>query len=129
MFQHSREEQTAECFTSLDKMIKHYAEKHNMKGYVICCDMKLIKQRAMALHMARHLQPDAFKCQICNKILTCPKILQNHVQNHLPEEKRPLACPECPRRFSYSSALVAHMIIHQPESERASHICTECNKT
>lgn len=82
----------------------------------------------MALHMARHIQPDAFKCPECNKLLTCPKILQYHIQNHLPESKRPLACSQCPRRFSYSSALVAHAISHQPENERAAHICDECGK-
>lgn len=81
------------------------------------------------MHMARHLQPDAFTCSLCGKILTCPKILQYHMQNHLPEEQRPLACPDCPRRFSYSSALVTHAIQHQPEQERTAHICDECGKS
>lgn len=109
-------------------LFQHYADEHKMKGYVVCCNIKLIKLRAMALHMARHLQPDAFKCNQCGKMLTCPKILQYHIQNHLPESKRPLACSQCPRRFSYSSALVAHAISHQPESERIAHICDECGK-
>lgn len=100
-----------------------------MKGYVTCCGIKLIKPRAMALHMARHLQPNAFTCSICEKMMTCPKILQYHMQNHLPEDQRPLACPDCPRKFSYSSALIAHAISHQPESERAAHICDECGKS
>lgn len=83
----------------------------------------------MAMHMARHLQPDAFKCHLCNKMLTCPKILQFHIQNHLPEIERPLACPECPRRFSYRSALTAHSISHLPEKERTKHVCDECGKS
>lgn len=99
-----------------------------MKGYVICCGIKLIRPRAMALHMARHLQPDAFKCPQCDKMLTCPKILRYHIQNHLPEKDRPLACSQCPRRFSYSSALVAHAISHLPEDQRVAHICDECGK-
>lgn len=82
----------------------------------------------MALHMARHLQPDAFECPECKKMLTCPKILRYHLQNHLPESERPLECSQCPRRFSYSSALVAHSISHQPESQRAAHVCDECGK-
>lgn len=81
------------------------------------------------MHMARHLQPDAFQCPTCEKLMTCPKILQYHIQNHLPEKDRPLACPVCPRKFSYSSALVAHAISHQPENERAAHICDECGKS
>ncbi|XP_059612114.1 zinc finger protein with KRAB and SCAN domains 7-like isoform X2 [Phlebotomus argentipes] len=116
-------------FKKLSVLCNHYTEVHNIKGYVICCGVKLIKPRAMAMHMARHLQPEAFRCPECSKMMTCPKILQYHVQNHLPEEKRPLACPDCPRRFSYSSALVAHSISHQPESQRAAHVCDECGKT
>lgn len=116
-------------FTSLSELNQHYVNEHTMKGYVNCCGVTLIKPRAMANHMARHLQPEAFRCPECDKLLTCPKILQYHIQNHLPEEQRPLACPECPRKFSYSSAYVTHLISHQPENERAAHICDECGKT
>ncbi|XP_026470714.1 protein snail-like [Ctenocephalides felis] len=78
----------------------------------------------MAMHMASHIQPEAFTCTICNKILTCPKILQNHIQNHLPESQRPLCCPEptCSRRFSYYSALTAHQASHLNEEEKITHI-------
>lgn len=99
-----------------------------MKGYVVCCNRKFVKIHAMAMHMARHLQPDAFQCLQCDKILTCPRILQYHIQNHLPEAKRPLACEQCPRRFSYKGALTTHMISHQPENERAAYVCDECGK-
>lgn len=122
------ENQDGLVFECLSDLCQHYVDVHQIKGYVGCCGLKLIKPRAMALHMARHLQPDAFKCPECNKMLTCPKILQHHMQNHLPEPQRPLACTQCPRRFSYSSALVAHAISHQPESQRAAHVCDECGK-
>lgn len=115
-------------FDRLQTLCQHYVDEHSIKGYVICCGIKLVKFRAMAMHMARHLQPEAFTCPKCDKMLTCPKILQYHMQNHLPESERPLACPDCPRKFSYSSALVAHSISHQPESERAAHVCDECGK-
>lgn len=116
-------------FKNISALCSHYNQTHSVKGYVICCGLKLVKPRAMAMHMARHLQPDAFKCPECNKMMTCPKILQYHIQNHLPEVKRPLACNECPRKFSYSSALIAHMISHQPENMRDVHVCDECGKT
>lgn len=115
-------------FDRLQTLCQHYVDEHSIKGYVICCGIKLVKFRAMAMHMARHLQPEAFTCTKCDKMLTCPKILQYHMQNHLPEAERPLACPDCPRKFSYSSALVAHSISHQPESQRAAHVCDECGK-
>lgn len=116
-------------FKNLRDLRKHYSQSHESKGYVICCGIKLSKPRSMAMHMARHLQPDAFKCPHCHKMLTCPKILQFHIQNHLPESERPLACSECPRRFSYSSALIAHSISHLPEKDRTKHVCEECGKS
>lgn len=125
LFFFQREQPLFQSFTSL---CQHYTDYHQMKGYVLCCKMKLIKPRAIALHMAKHLQPSAFTCQECNKMFTCPKILQYHIQNHRPESERPFACTQCSRRFSYSSALVAHNISHQPENERAAHICDECGK-
>lgn len=118
----------SERFKNLSDLCQHYVDCHQIKGYVICCNTKLIKPRAMALHMARHIQPSAFKCTECDKMLTCPKILQYHLQNHRPESERPLACFQCPRRFSYSSALFAHTISHQPEDQRTVHICDECGK-
>lgn len=123
-----RGEMERPLFPSLETLCAHYADRHQMKGYLVCCKMKLIKPRALALHMAKHLQPSAFTCQECQKVFTCPKILQHHVQNHRPESERPFACTQCTRRFGYSSALVAHNISHQPENERAAHICDECGK-
>jgi len=45
----------------MSSLCNHYYSVHAMKGYVICCDVKLVKPKAMAMHMSRHLQPDAFK--------------------------------------------------------------------
>lgn len=117
-------------FRKLSVMISHYKSEHSVKGYVTCCEMKIIKLRQIVLHMAKHLQPEAFICKICNKTMTCPKILQYHVQNHLPEEKRPLAClePGCKRRFSYQSALITHNASHLPEHLRTIFHCDICQK-
>lgn len=116
------------AFTSLPALNEHYALAHSSKGYVVCCGQKLITNRTMAHHMARHLQPSAFECTICGKVMTCPKNLEHHLQNHLPENERPLACPHCPRRFSYASALMEHGISHKSKSEREVHVCDECGK-
>lgn len=82
-------------FKLLSSLLLHYNTHHSVKGYVLCCDAKLVKPRAMAMHMSRHLQPEAFKCPECDKMMTCPKILQYHIQNHLPEEQRPLVSILC----------------------------------
>lgn len=115
-------------FRKFSAMSTHFRNAHSCKSHVYCCNMKITKLRQIALHMARHIQPSAFKCTICDKLLTSPKILTLHLQNHLPEEKRRLACPEdgCNRRFAYQSALVNHSLSHLSDEERASFSC--CNK-
>lgn len=117
-------------FRKFTSLISHFKTEHSIKGYVTCCGQKIIKIRQIAMHMARHLQPGAFQCTICKKLLTCPKILQYHIQNHLPENERNLACPEpsCTRRFSYQSALVTHSISHLPDSERTTFGCETCGR-
>lgn len=61
--------------------------------------------------------------------MTTPRILQYHIQNHRPEEERPYKCTQCPRRFSYASALGSHSQSHLPELERTKHVCDECGKS
>lgn len=121
---------SAVAFKKLSNLVTHYKNEHQLKGYVVCCGMKFVKIRQQAMHMARHIQPEAFRCPQCEKFMTCPKILQYHIQNHLPEEERPLKCPEpgCPRRFSYQSALVTHAISHMDESDRTAWNCEDCGK-
>lgn len=117
-------------FKKFTAMISHCKNEHSAKGFVTCCGGKISKIRQIAMHMARHIQPDAFQCPKCNKLLTCPKILQYHVQNHLPESERNLACPEpgCTRRFSYQSALVTHSVSHLPDEERTMFCCETCGR-
>lgn len=122
---------SVKTFKKFSAMINHFKKEHApSKGFVACCGMKISKIRQIALHMARHIQPEAFQCPRCKKLLTCPKILQYHIQNHLPEHERNLACsvPGCNRRFSYQSALATHSISHLPESERTSFCCEVCGR-
>ncbi|XP_055624000.1 transcription factor grauzone-like [Toxorhynchites rutilus septentrionalis] len=120
---------TTDKFSDMDSYLAHCKQVHNTKGYVWCCSQKILRPRLMAMHMARHLQPEAFKCPECGKLMTSPKILQYHIQNHRPEEERPLKCNICPRRFSYGSALMSHSQSHLPEEERTRHVCDECGKS
>lgn len=45
----------------LNDLFEHYGVTHNESGYVECCQTKLFRYPAIIMHMARHLQPDAFK--------------------------------------------------------------------
>lgn len=48
-------------FRILNELLQHYQKKHNESGFVECCQTKLSRYPAILMHMARHLQPDAFK--------------------------------------------------------------------
>lgn len=109
-------------------LMTHYKTKHQLKGYVTCCGTKLVSPKAMAMHMARHLQPEAFQCRVCKKVMTSPKILLAHQGLHIPETQRQFACRHCHRRFAYNSALLAHSVLHVPKDKRKVYDCPQCEK-
>ncbi|XP_055594273.1 transcription factor grauzone-like [Uranotaenia lowii] len=116
-------------FVDMDSYLAHCKKEHGIKGYVYCCQKKIYKPQMMAMHMARHVQPEAFRCKECGKMLTTQKILLYHIQNHRPEEERPLKCEVCPRRFTYASALALHNEQHLPEDKRKTYHCDECGRS
>lgn len=109
-------------------LFDHYANKHKESGHVTCCQTKITRYPVIVMHMARHLQPEAFKCDECGYVVTRPRFLESHKQTHLPESEKQLACDLCPKRFSWKGALKVHMISHQPEDERPRYVCHLCGK-
>lgn len=114
-------------FTDIREMYQHY-KRHKMRGFVRCCGTKIERYRCAVHHMARHLQPDAFKCHICNYIVTRPKFLEVHMKTHLPQDEKPFACPHCPKRFCWKAAFVVHLETHKSDEERKTYVCHMCPK-
>lgn len=54
-------EQGKSRFRHLRQLFSHFETEHNEDGYVSCCQTKLSRYPAIIMHMARHLQPTAFK--------------------------------------------------------------------
>lgn len=48
-------------FKVLPDLFQHYKTEHKQEGYVRCCQSKFTRYPAIIMHLARHLQPDAFK--------------------------------------------------------------------
>ncbi|XP_317816.4 zinc finger protein 317 [Anopheles gambiae] len=117
-------------WATIGELFAHHRAAHGREGFVNCCGRTIEKKSQMAMHMAKHVQPEAFECPICKKMMTTPRILKAHMQNHLPEEERPLKCDLCPRRFSYVSALLIHASTHREENEGkcAYHLCHSCGR-
>uniref|UniRef100_A0A2M4BIH1 Putative transcription factor grauzone n=1 Tax=Anopheles marajoara TaxID=58244 RepID=A0A2M4BIH1_9DIPT len=116
-------------WSTINELFVHYRTVHGATGYVQCCDRKMRRTKVLASHMATHVQPEAFQCHVCQKMLTSQQTLRSHLKNHLPEEKRPLKCRYCPRRFSYTSVLATHLATHRvsPAPSKA-HVCDHCNR-
>uniref|UniRef100_A0A1B0CZ08 C2H2-type domain-containing protein n=1 Tax=Phlebotomus papatasi TaxID=29031 RepID=A0A1B0CZ08_PHLPP len=115
-------------FPDLTDLFQHYSTVHQEKGYVMCCSAKFHRYPAIVMHMVRHIQPDAFKCNICGYMVTRPRFLESHKKTHLPEEQKPFACDHCPRRFCWKSALKVHKLTHEPKDVRKHFICDICGK-
>ena len=47
--------------------IEHYKNVHNIKGFIECCRRKYQSRRKLMDHISKHLDPDVFKCNICDK--------------------------------------------------------------
>ncbi|XP_059619931.1 zinc finger protein 155-like [Phlebotomus argentipes] len=115
-------------FKDLRDLFHHHTKVHNEKGHVMCCSTKFNRYPAIIMHMVRHIQPDAFRCDICGYMVTRPRFLEIHKKTHLPEEEKPYACDKCPRRFCWKNAFQVHKLSHQPRDVRKHFICHICGK-
>ncbi|XP_055532991.1 zinc finger protein 675-like [Wyeomyia smithii] len=116
-------------FKTFPDLFSHQKTIHNQEGHVLCCQTKFFRYPAIIMHMARHIQPEAFKCDICGYMVTRPRFLISHRQTHLPEDQKPYACNHCPKRFCWKRALHVHLNLHKTPEERVVYECLACKKT
>jgi hypothetical protein len=87
-------------FTSITKLFEHYRESHpEVEPFVTCCSRKMKKIPTICWHFVKHIEPDSFKCGLCDYTVSRPNFLEIHMQTHLPEGEKPLQCDFCGRRF------------------------------
>jgi uncharacterized Zn-finger protein len=116
-------------FSNWQELKKHYRDQHQMPGFIVCCEKKFAKRVHILGHIARHLNPAAFRCDVCNKNYADKVSLENHLHSHKPIELRPFSCEKCSKSFAKNYQLVAHQIRHIPEEERK-YMCPvkDCGK-
>ncbi|CAD7078156.1 unnamed protein product [Hermetia illucens] len=106
---------------------RHYRNVHKRKGYVVCCNKKLYKRVLILDHVNKHLNPDYFKCNECNKVFADKQCLKNHMIRHESDDAKLFRCEHCPRRFPKQYLLDQHKFIHTPQEERQ-YFCEDCGK-
>ncbi|XP_039448831.1 transcription factor grauzone-like [Culex pipiens pallens] len=94
----------------------HYKKLHNEPAYIKCkiCDKRCYTPGNFISHLEVHEDPDKYRCQICGKQNDQQVALAKHMRIHRPEleEKLPIRCSLCPRRFATEQKRDRHELDH-----------------
>lgn len=52
---------TSEQFHTFADANSHYRECHDMRGYLVCCNVKIRRRNLLIDHIDKHLYPDMFR--------------------------------------------------------------------
>lgn len=115
-------------FGGIRQLLAHQKETHQITPYISCCSMKLTKLPGIIWHFVRHIEPEAFRCNICDYSVSRPKFLERHIQTHADPSEKQFSCDLCDKRFIWKGALRSHLLNHQPEAERQDFACNQCER-
>lgn len=113
-------------FKRVNELLRHQKSQHKITPYISCCSTKLTKLPGIIWHFVRHIEPEAFKCEICSYSVSRPKFLECHRQTHSDPSEKQFSCDKCNKRFIWKGALRAHLMNHQ--SERRDFLCPICKR-
>ncbi|XP_061389720.1 transcription factor grauzone-like [Musca vetustissima] len=117
-----------QLYPNLTSLRKHFREHHpNQKCYITCCQRKLRHRFHIEEHIRIHLDPNAFKCDICGKCCTTSRSLNSHkLEKHTAEgRERIFECPICQKRFAKKTVLKCHIETHKTGTD---YVCSQCGK-
>ncbi|XP_053685528.1 transcription factor grauzone-like isoform X2 [Sabethes cyaneus] len=102
---------------------RHFRKNHNLNGYIRCCKRKFFRRCYLLEHIEKHVNPEAIRCEICNKNYADRECLQIHkTQAHGKIEDRPFKCDLCSSSFSRRNMLNNHLSTHEKAQ------CPQCDK-
>lgn len=106
-------------FATLLTYIKHLKNAHSViSAGVHCglCNKKICHKFAALEHIEYHTNPDAFRCQECNKRFTQRFLMRLHMAKaHEIKNSLKYMCEYCPEQFQYSALLKRHLKIQHIE--------------
>lgn len=113
-------------FDSFSEIQTHFLESHNQTGYVMCCNRKFRRIGRVLQHCTWHDNPEAFKCDSCNKCFQDNVCLRDHVTSmHIPVDERRYQCDQCSRLFAKQHLLNTHLKMKHTVKEERPFVCTE----
>ncbi|XP_011291143.1 zinc finger protein 652-B [Musca domestica] len=122
-------------FPSYTMLQQHFHFEHPQAPfYIECCQLKLEQRWHAADHMQLHLDPNAFKCQLCNRAYSSSRHLYRHMYythsmraggNNV---KSPTChkCPICEKSFKARRCMQEHMATHTGQEL---YRCLYCSET
>lgn len=116
------------AFENYTLLRKHFVQEHpGEKFFVLCCQRKFTHRFHIVEHIRLHMDPNAFKCEICGRCSTNSRNLTKHIRELHTEEgkQRPFECTVCHKSFINKTVLRIHMETHETN---LTHMCKECGK-
>lgn len=111
-------------FNNFGLLRTHFREEHpSEKCHVLCCQYKIPSRIRLVDHIRFHLDPNSFKCQICEKCFPTSIALNSHKHSH--DGKKPHQCSVCGKCFRFREKLVLHSGLHSSETN---YFCNVCEK-
>lgn len=113
-------------FESFSEIQNHFLDTHNTNGYIICCNRKFRRIGRVLQHCTWHDNPEAFKCDTCNKCFQDNVCLRDHVTSmHIPVDERRFQCDQCSRLFAKQHLLNTHLKMKHTVKEERPFVCSE----
>lgn len=113
-------------FDSFSEIQTHFLDIHNQTGYVMCCNRKFRRIGRVLQHCTWHDNPEAFKCDTCNKCFQDNVCLRDHITSmHIPVDERRYQCEQCSRLFAKQHLLNTHLKMKHTVKEERPFVCTE----
>lgn len=104
----------------------HFLDTHQQKGYIMCCNRKFRRIGRVLQHCTWHDNPEAFKCDTCNKCFQDNVCLRDHITSmHIPADERRFQCEQCNRLFAKQHLLNTHLKMKHTVKEERPFVCTE----
>lgn len=119
-------------FETLIRARKHYRKVHNKSGYITCCGKRFDRRHKVMDHIKYHLNPEAFRCDLCDRRFKNNPTLKLHIASHERNETdrqaRSYQCELCQENFPKPSALAKHKQLKHGLDIEKKFSCEKCNK-